>query len=133
MPRYITEYKIQPAGGKIKIPTCARFIGVVKVSTYFVLMAEIWGDPGIAHEIDVKVFHNNEYLLSEYKYIGYTVVGTLVFHFAYLEGPVEDLGGDGGTPETSISKEVKPSAQPVNIVRKPKDFNPTTAGGMEEK
>lgn len=109
MPRYIKEYEITTDGGKLTVPTCARWIGAAKVMQKFVLIAEIWGNDQLVHEIDVRVFHGDEYILPEAKYIGHAVTASAIFHFSYTAGEVEDLGGDGGLPEDQDNERPKPN------------------------
>lgn len=126
MPRYISEYKITVEGGRITIPTCARLIAIEKVSNYFVLIAEIWGNPELLYDIDVRVFHKDEYILPDAKYLGYTIVGTEIFHFnytTYVEDKI-DLGGDGGIPPDASVEPEKPKPK-TNVGLK-------SAGGLKE-
>ncbi len=122
MPRYISEYRLTAEGGTLTVPTCAKFLGLVKVSNYFVLIVEVWGNPSLVFDIDVKVFRKDEYILSDAKYLGYVLVGSDLYHFCYTEGVVEDFGGDGGSPDSV--EESKPVPKLV-VADKP-------AGGMRE-
>ncbi len=124
MPRYIQELQVTSEGGTFTIPTCSRFIGIEKVSNYFILMFEVWGNPALIYDIDLRIFHKDEYLLPEAKYIGYAVVGNQIFHFAYTTGEVIDLGGDGGAP-VDIEDIEPPTPKETLVFRR-------EAGGMKE-
>lgn len=124
MPRYIQEYNIGVEGGTLTVPTCAKFLGVAKVSSHFVLIAEIWGNPGLVYDIDVKVFRKDEYIKSEANYIGNTLVGTNIYHFCFTHGEVIDLGGDGGMPESAPEKPIIGTTSVEMVVK--------AAGGMRE-
>lgn len=127
MPRYISEYNFSTAGGKIQVPTCAKFLGISKIANQFVLVAEVWGNPNRVYEIDVRVFHKDEYVMPESIYLGHCVAGTVIYHFSYTHGEVEDLGGDGGTPpdvDDEGFEEDKPEPKVLDYVK--------PAGGMTE-
>lgn len=123
MARYIQEYKIPVSGGTVTVPTCARFIGVSKVLNYFVLVAEIWGNPTLTYEIDVKVFRKDEYIHSDASYIGYTMVGTDLYHFCFTHGEVLEDIGDGGMPKEGAEKPKAGTTATVPVKH---------AGGMRE-
>ena len=125
MSRYISEYQFSNAGGKITLPTCARFIGVTKVANHFVLITEVWGNPDLVYEIDIRVFHKDEYIIPESIYIGHTVAGTMVYHFSYTHGEVLDLGGDGGVSPENFEEPKPVVANEILEYTKP-------AGGMSE-
>jgi hypothetical protein len=116
MSRYIAEYNFTTAGGKLTVPESTRFIAVVKVGRGFVLITEVWGNPSKTMDIDLKVFHKEEYMLAESIYIGFVLAGSTVFHFSYTR-EVEDRGGDGGEIPVVEHKEIPDIVLP--------------AGGME--
>jgi hypothetical protein len=124
MPRYIQEYKIGVDGGQITLPTCAKFLGVVKVDSSFVIIAEIWGNPNVVFDIDIKVFHKDEYINPKAKLLGHCIVGSRIYHFCYTEGDVVDVGGDGGFPDGI--------EEPVHKTARVSDVSVKLAGGMRE-
>ena len=109
MARFIAEYQLSAAGGKITLPTCSRFLGVKKVGSGFVLITEVWGDPEKLFEVDINVFHKNEYMRKESVYIGCCATANTIFHFSYTPVDVIDIGGDGGIAPGVKATSVKPA------------------------
>lgn len=124
MARYIQEYFFD-SDCTITIPSCAKFLGVEKCGKQFVLLCEIWGNPNLVYDINLKIIRKDEYIHPEAKLLGYCLVGSNIFHFIYTEGEVIDLGSDGGLPDTSEEslkpKSVRPDTSGIKL-----------AGGMKE-
>lgn len=125
MPRYIAEYKFDIKGGIISIPTCAKFLSVEKVTNYFILVVEVWGNPELLYDIELLIRSEGEYIFPEAVYIDNVLVGSHIHHFFYrkIDEDFVDEGSGGGSSPTEPS-DTKPEPKMGGPIR--------PAGGMKE-
>lgn len=108
MLRYVSEYKVSPAGTRLSVPIGSQFKAVVKESSHFVIVAEVVGDQTSERiDIDIVIKRANAYIHPKAKYIASVLVGAALYHFY-----AQPVGVEDGSDAELLVNQTDPKAPP---------------------